>query len=152
MSQQQTTKRQQFIDVFGRTPTDELEGREGEYLNGNFDGITIDDTETVMLMESHREVFETIDLADYEETGGWSMRYAEVDDGIQAVYSFKNQRLTISADKLDNVAQLRSETPAETANSVLAYRYFPVVVPWGDCHVVIAPILNSDVADDKDDL
>lgn len=152
MSQQKTTKRQQFIDTFGRTPTSELEARDGVYTNTRFDGITIDDTETVMLMDSHRETFETINLTEYDPNSGWSMGYVEVDDGIQAVYTFEKGRIAINADKLDNVAQLRGETPADTADSVLTYRYFPVVVPWNEHSIVIAPILNADVADDKDGL
>lgn len=151
MSQQQTTKRQAFVESFGDTPTDELQDREA-YENTRFDGITIDDTETVMLMAPHRERFETIELSEYEPVESYSMGYVELDDSIQAVYSFKDQRLTVSADKLEKVAQLRGETPDMTANSVMTYRYFPVVIPWDEHHIVIAPIVNSDVADDKDDL
>jgi hypothetical protein len=85
---------------------------------------------------------------EYSENDGWSMGYWNDDGTMKSVYTFNmtsDERHTVSiqANKLDTVASLLGETPAEVADRVRTVNVYPVVIPTENGRILISPILDA---------
>jgi Neuraminidase (sialidase) len=76
------------------------------------------------------------------------MGYWNDDGTMKSVYTFnmtsdERHIVSIQANKLDTVASLLGETPAEVADRVRTVNVYPVVIPTENGRILISPILDA---------